>query len=341
MIYIRADANKFIGTGHMMRCLSIGKFLEKKGKNICFLVADESGASLVRDFNVSYKVLDSVWNQLEQEIPFITKILSEKQAEAILVDSYYVTENYLFCLQQFAKVIYIDDLNIFHYPCDVLINYAIYANDLEYDKSYTDIKLLLGCEYAPLRKEFSGILPKYIKEDVQDILVLTGGTDTYHFALNFVKSIEKRKPTNTLTARFHIICGRYHPDIEKLKELSTVHKELVVYEHVVQLDKLMTKVDIAVSAGGVSLYELCACGVPTVSYILADNQIKNVLKFDEIDLIENSGDVRLPEYDFDRLLDMVTNLSLNKEKRKYISKKMQKLVDGNGVSRIANLICNM
>lgn len=341
MIYIRADANKRIGTGHIMRCLSIGKFLEKRGKEVCFLVADESGVSLVRDFNVPYKVLNSVWNQLEQEIPFVTKILSENQAEAILVDSYYVTEHYLFCLRQFVKVIFIDDLNMFYYPCDVLINYAIYANDLQYDKFYRDVKLLLGCEYAPLRKEFSGVLPKNIRENVQDVLILTGGTDPYHFALNFAKSIVKRKSAKTLPEKYHIICGRYHPDIEELKELSIIHEELAVYEHVMYLDQFMTKMDVAVSAGGVTLYELCACGVPTVSYILADNQIKNVLKFDEIGLIENSGDVRLPEYDFDRLLDMVTKLSLNKEKRESISEKMQILIDGNGVNRITDLICNM
>ena len=41
MIYIRVDANKKIGMGHMMRCISIAEALIIEGEKVCFLVATE------------------------------------------------------------------------------------------------------------------------------------------------------------------------------------------------------------------------------------------------------------------------------------------------------------
>ena len=54
----------------------------------------------------------------------------------------------------------------------------------------------------------------------------------------------------------------------------------------------MKKVDVAISAGGTTLYELCACGTPTISYSFADNQLNNVKQFDEDGIIPYAGDVR-------------------------------------------------
>ena len=54
----------------------------------------------------------------------------------------------------------------------------------------------------------------------------------------------------------------------------------------------MKKADIAISAGGTTLYELCACGTPTISYSFADNQLDNVEQFQKDELIDYAGDVR-------------------------------------------------
>lgn len=40
---------------------------------------------------------------------------------------------------------------------------------------------------------------------------------------------------------------------------------------------LMQKADIAISAGGFTLYELCACGTPTITYCMADNQMRKTV----------------------------------------------------------------
>ena len=58
-----------------------------------------------------------------------------------------------------GKLIYIDDVLFFSYPCDILINYNIYADESRYRTLYRDAvlpELLLGTAYAPLRREFAG-----------------------------------------------------------------------------------------------------------------------------------------------------------------------------------------
>ena len=47
MIWIRADANKEIGSGHMMRCLSVAEALKKRGEQVIFVVADEEATQLL------------------------------------------------------------------------------------------------------------------------------------------------------------------------------------------------------------------------------------------------------------------------------------------------------
>lgn len=58
------------------------------------------------------------------------------------------------------------------------------------------------------------------------------------------------------------------------------------------IEKYMMEADIAISAGGSTLYELCAIGTPTISYSFADNQLDNVTKFAEDGLIAYAGDAR-------------------------------------------------
>lgn len=47
-VWIRADGNEQIGTGHVMRCLAIAEALEAAGVPVCFVMADGAAAQLVK-----------------------------------------------------------------------------------------------------------------------------------------------------------------------------------------------------------------------------------------------------------------------------------------------------
>ena len=92
--------------------------------------------------------------------------------------------------------------------------------------------------------------------------------------------------------------------------------------------------DVAVSAGGTTLYELCACGTPTITYSCADNQLNNVLQFQEDGLMAYAGDIRNTNI-FKKTEALLKRLDDSYQLRKECSEKMQGLVDGNGSIRIA------
>ncbi len=148
---------------------------------------------------------------------------------------------------------------------------------------------MLGCQYVPLRKEFENISYR-VRKVVKNILITTGGTDNYNIAGRLLEMLVKQECTKMV--KIHVIEGVYNINKDFLEKLSKQHNNIVLYRNVQNIAKLMLNCDIAVSAGGFTLYELCICGVPTVSISFADNQLENVKQFNKEEIIIYAGDVR-------------------------------------------------
>ena len=332
-IFFRTDANEQIATGHVMRCASIAKELMQKGSDVCFVVADKVSQKAVESLRLKSIVLDKQWNDLNQEIALMSELLRQYQPDWLIIDTYYVTAMYFQELHKWTKIAYIDDLKQFYYECDLLINYSIYASDMDYKKEYLDTKLLLGCKYAPLRDVFRDLPAYEVRRNVQDVLLLTGGSDIYHVARNFVHEVAKQQ-SKWQNINFHIVSGRFNMDLPELENFALEWDNIKIYPFVEHIEKLMQKMDIVISAGGSTLYELCACGVPTITYCMADNQLQNVERFAELNLMEYSGDVR-KNYSYHTLLNRIENLAFNVNRRKQCASDLTKIVDGYGAQAIA------
>ena len=99
---------------------------------------------------------------------------------------------------------------------------------------------------------------------------------------------------------------------------------------------LMSECDLALSAGGTTLYELCAVGIPSISFATADNQLNAADTFAKKHIIPYAGDIR---FSSDDVLDNITaflyeNFHSNKM-RQESSRCMRDFIDGNGSARIA------
>jgi spore coat polysaccharide biosynthesis predicted glycosyltransferase SpsG len=165
MLYIRTDGNPEIGTGHTMRCLSIAGAVEKKGGKVTFIVADDSASTMITERGYHVICLDSIWKDLSAEVESMISAIIENSIGKLLIDSYFVTTEYLQKLCELTQVIYIDDVNAIHYPCNMLINYNCYAEKFHYPARYPDTTLLLGCQVCAAERRVSRFTAKGSKRE--------------------------------------------------------------------------------------------------------------------------------------------------------------------------------
>lgn len=335
--FIRADANPNIGMGHVMRCLSIADALRDSKQDVIFILADKTVEPLIKTKGYEAFILNSDYKDMASELPSWPK----QKPYAIIVDSYFVTSSYLTSLKQRteAKIIYIDDLASFPYPVDVLIAYSVYATSATYSSLYGEAKvpvLLLGLSYAPLRKMFQNAPHREQPEHVRNILISTGGADFLHITKRFL--LASLPPDFT----YHLLIGSLNTDRDEIERLATPKSNVVLHENVSDMRSLIEGCDIAISAAGSTLYEICACGVPLITYVVADNQLPGAEAFNNLGLGINVGDIRDcisgSSVGVKMILEAVTWLSNDYKLRSEMGRKQQSLIDGHGAERIAKKV---
>lgn len=177
LVVIRADASETIGSGHIMRCLTLAERLRLKGAEVSFICRDFSGNLVEHIRNKGFKVhllskvggenlsvqsngkqkwLGTDWNKdADEAIAVLAKY--KKKIDLIIVDQYgidYKWQSRIRAMTQ--KIMVIDDLANRRHACDILLD----QNFFEYPSarySYLvpqNCRMLLGPHYALLRSEF-------------------------------------------------------------------------------------------------------------------------------------------------------------------------------------------
>lgn len=378
MVVIRADANSKIGMGHVMRCLSVADALLKRGEEVLFVTADDTPVPLLTKKGIPYRVLHTDYADMEAELPELWEVLRElpqgaespdatlaQKNTSILVDSYYVTEKYLAALKKRITTIYMDDIYAFSYPVDMLINYNIYGEEMGYEKdaAFADTKLLLGTEYVPLREEFSAGAGyaqsrKELSAETENvtpaedrlhqtaeqgrtanggILITTGGSDSFNLAGQLL--MEAMKYDALKEKEYHVVSGSLNPHIGELQALAQKHENIHIHCNVTNMAELMAESEVALSAGGSTLYELCAVGVPVIAFSFAENQERLVQTFVKRGIAQYGGNYRT---DGNKMIQNtiagLETLLEDKNLRSEYRRKALQLVDGRGAERIAEAL---
>lgn len=335
MIVFRADGGREIGAGHIMRCLSLAGALRAAGEACRFLLADDGMAEAVRSAGLDFDVLGTDPAADLAELPVLRPFLCAASPRLVVADSYALTDGWVRAVREVCPVAIVDDLGQFSSSADFLINYNLTALDLAAGyraAAQRGVKLLLGPGYAPLRPQFCGLPVRKVKRAAADILVSTGGADPENLALGLLRALAGR---NFGALRWHFVVGALNPHRSELERLAAGLPGVELHSNVQDMAGLMLRCDVALSAAGSTLYELCAAGLPTVTYTLADNQLPGAAAFAARGLMVNAGDCRsvggFPEV----LLREVEGLCLDFARRKRQAAEMQTLVDGGGAARVA------
>lgn len=266
-VYILTEAGKNVGFGHLMRMMGICQAFETKNIRPTFIInGDESVVEYLKE--TDYEIFNWLDNQ-ERLFDMI------KDADIAIIDSYMADDAIYEKISNLVKLpVYYDDNNRIEYPSGVVVNGNIHAKDLVYPKRDV-INYLLGLEYLPLRKEFWDVPEKKVREKVEAIMVTFGGDDSRNMTPKVLKLLAENYPN----IKKNVIIGKGFKNIKEIEKASDENTVLNYFPDAQKMKEVMLESDIAISAGGQTLYELARVGVPTVAVIVADNQIGNVTNF--------------------------------------------------------------
>ena len=343
MIAIRTDANKTIATGHIMRCITIADEIKNLGKEVTFYVSDDESASYLSDKGYDAFVLKSDWSNPIAETEAFADMLSENDTQVVLFDSYSFSDEYFKKLRSHLKkdirIAYMDDLGDETYSVNMLINYNVYADELDYEHKYGDDTVILkGPVYAPLRPQFFGRYEHHMHIPV-NVLIAAGGGDVSELITDILK--QALEDDNVKKADLHVVLGSKTEDQNELMRIAWLSDNVFLHRQVTEMASLMSKCDIAVSAAGTMMTELCCMQIPTIEFYIADNQKKNADHYAKRGIMIGVGDMQHDkEVVIKRLVRELSGLIEDKKRLQQMRDSMKDICDGQGAHRIAEALCS-
>lgn len=274
-IAFRADAGTEIGTGHVMRCLTLADMLQKQGAAIFFICRDMPENLIELIVKRGYRV--ALLPSHSDDMMDTYQILQENKVHCLIVDHYQIDEKWEKQMKAVTdKIIVIDDLANRPHDCDGLLDQNYYeAMESRYRELIPETcEAFLGPQYLLLRPEFLEAQRVSQERDgrIRRLLIFYGGSDPTR---ETEKALQVLQSMNLSGIHVDVVTGNANPSRNHLR--SMCHKMGAVYHcQIDYLADLMAKADFAFGAGGVAMWERCYLGLPTLTTIVADNQLQSV-----------------------------------------------------------------
>jgi len=335
-ILFRVDADTRIGLGHLRRCLSLAAALRQHGSECAFLTnSDHVVDNHLKASGFLHHTMDRAERSDSADVKQVIDAAMRNSSRIVIVDSYDAKDDHLSALRNAGfYVVAIDDLARFPFPCQLVVNGGAHARQLPYNSSTGDTRFLLGPEYALLSPEFWKSHSRKVRESVGNILVVMGGTDKYNLTPRLLRALDKLAGDFTMTA----VIGPFFHDRAVVKCVAKdCRRPVRTLDAPKSLHAALIETDIAVSAGGQTLYELAATGTPSVAILTADNQANslNALAIRGAVIPAGSGsDVHLTDIVFEAVLRLIQDTEI----RIKMSETGRWLVDGQGALRTARVV---
>ncbi len=326
-LLVRADASPRIGTGHVMRCLSLAQGLRPPDTAATF-VAAEMTAALEPRLRVSGVGLTrlNVEAGSAADAEQTVKIAREINTSWIVVDGYQFGADYQRQLKEAGfRVLFLDDYgHAKNYSADLVLNQNLHATADYYIQRDAGTRLLLGTRHTLLRREFQKLKdwPRKIPARASRVLVTLGGADPDNVTSKIIKSLGTLPGIEVV-----MVVGGSNPHLPLLRTLiahSPTPMELVVDAQ--NMPVLMQQADVAIAAGGTTSWELAFMGLPTLMLVLADNQREVAEGLSAAQVVRKTK----PETVAKDLAELLADAGV----RKRMSERGRQLVDGLGVSRV-------
>lgn len=307
-VVFRVDSSSQIGSGHLMRCVTLAQRLKKeKDAHIYFVMRNLEGnlIDIVQEKGFDVFILSRV--ELDDSLEGYAKWLTVGQEQdayevanifkgidnidLLVVDSYAIDITWESIIRPYVKkIMVIDDLANRNHDCDVLLDQNYYKNkDYRYEGLVPKAcKLFLGPQYAILREEFYEAR-KHLKNrdgNIENILVFFGGVDLTNETKKTLEAIIKLDKKDITV---NVIVGQNNPHKEDIKKICDKYPYMNYYCQVNNIADFMNEADLAIGAGGTTTWERCFLGLPSIVIAVAENQVVGCDDLSELGIILYGG----------------------------------------------------
>lgn len=338
-LLIRADATVAIGTGHVMRCIALAQAWQQTGASVTFIMATQPSALQDRIRAEGFSVLllrvaPGSANDAEQT----AMVAHQMTAAWIVADGYCFDATYQHILKEKGhRVLLIDDYgHAEYYFATMVLNQNISADEKMYIHRESSTRLLLGTQYALLRREFwpwRGYR-RAVSEPTRKILVTLGGSDPDNVTLMILHALYEIERTDLEVV---VVVGGSNPYYETLHVAAhDATFPVSLRQNVTNMPELMAWAEIAVTAGGSTCWETAFMGLPNIILVLAQNQEKIAAVLDARGVAINLG--WATTIDPSTIATTLEQLAYNTSQWQMMSENGQRLVDGYGAARVVALL---
>lgn len=299
-VLFRVDASLDIGTGHVMRCLTLADALRERG-TVCRFVCREHPGNLLhlireRGYTAHGLPMDcgeslagedvngsqpphAAWlgTDWKPDAEQTCAVLGGSPVEWLVVDHYALDGRWESTMRQNCRrLMVIDDLADRVHDCDLLLDQNLGRLADDYSGLVPEeCEVLVGPKYALLRPEFASFreysLKRRVEPQLKRLLISLGGVDKNNVTADVLEAI--RACTLPEACRITIVMGPHAPWLDQVRATAgQLPWETEVLVDVRNMAELMAESDLAIGAAGSTSWERCCLGLPSLILVLAENQ---------------------------------------------------------------------
>ncbi len=295
-VFFRTDASISIGTGHVIRCLTLAEALRKKGAECHFICRKLQGNinELIQSRGFTLHILPAsneknneikkraqensckLDNLLLDSFDDATKtktVIGTKFVDWIIVDHYELDARWERIIKPLCKnLMVIDDLANRSHFCDVILDQNYESSERYKNFIHSSCLQILGPRYALIRPEYAKFrsLKKFKLKRVSKIFIYFGGSDQFNLTSTALKALTVPSLKNLWV---DIVVGKNYTDSTFLNQIAKKRGRVNIHVPRTHLADLMSSADIAIGAGGVTNWERICLGLPGLVITIAENQI--------------------------------------------------------------------
>jgi UDP-2,4-diacetamido-2,4,6-trideoxy-beta-L-altropyranose hydrolase len=259
-----------------------------------------------------------------------------QRVDWLIVDHYGLDARWEEAVRPYARrIMVIDDLANRPHCCDLLLDANYYSNP---EGRYAGLlppgaELLLGPRYALLRPEFfcAGERLRPRVGTLDRLLAFFGGSDATNETEKLLTALAGL-PERSFTV--DVVVGEANHRRLAIERRCTSLAAVGFHCQIDNMAKMIAAADLAVGAGGTSLWERCYLGLPSIVIAVADNQVETAQALAAVGAIHYLG--FHTEVDAGAIASAIACLAADTAALMAISAVARKIVPGNGPEAVVS-----